>query len=104
MGGRKRETNQRPKNEPSKYRLHPLYIGGKNSPETDSMGTGWGASHSRSERLSHEVNANSSKWSHFGAWLGYRRFSASNPTEPNRRFEAPSSTIISVSVFACPVI
>jgi hypothetical protein len=68
------------------------------------MGTGWGARHSRSERLPRLFNANRSKWPHFGAWLGYRRLSASNPTEPKRRFEAPINTVVSVSVLAYPVV
>jgi hypothetical protein len=39
---------------------------------------------------------------HFGAWSGCHRFSAINPTEPKRRFEAPINTVVSVSVLAYP--
>jgi hypothetical protein len=42
-GAKKKSSN--------KYRLHPLYIDGINSLETDAMSIGWGGRHSGSECL-----------------------------------------------------
>jgi hypothetical protein len=41
-GDGKRAIELEGRNATNKYRLGPLYIGGKNSPETDSMSVEWG--------------------------------------------------------------